>query len=65
MLTISNTMIEKGQYQIFAVDGSEVLNGNINGLTILDISTLKKGLYFVSVLDQKGQIVAVRKMVKE
>jgi hypothetical protein len=65
MLTISNTMIEKGQYQIFTVDGSEVLNGRINGTTILDIGTLNKGLYFVTVLDQKGQIVAVKKMVKE
>lgn len=65
MLTISNTMIEKGQYQIFTVDGSEVLNGRINGITILDIGTLNKGLYFVTVLDQKGQIVAVKKMVKE
>lgn len=64
-ITINASKNEKGQYQIFAIDGSEVLNGNINGLAVLDISTLNKGLYFVSVSNQKGQIIAVKKMVKD
>ncbi len=64
LMSFSQTI--KGKYQIFSVDGSMVLNGSISDLNInLDLSTLNKGLYFVSVLDQKGQIVAVKKMVKE
>lgn len=65
IITINTSNVEKAQYQVFAVDGSEVLNGRINNIAVLDISTINKGLYFVTVLNQKGQIVAVKKMVKE
>jgi hypothetical protein len=55
-----------GNYKVFAIDGSEVLNGNINGSnSSIEVSNIKKGLYFISILDQKGQLIAVKKMVKE
>lgn len=63
-LNISNA--PKGSYKVYALDGSLALSGFLNGSnTKLDISTINKGMYFVSILNQTGQVLAVKKLVKE
>lgn len=60
------TTLTKGSYQVYAIDGSEVLQGNINGFnTHIDLNNLKKGLYFITILDYHGQVLANKKIVKE
>jgi hypothetical protein len=56
----------KGTFSVFAIDGSEVLNGNISGTnTQIELAGIKKGLYFIGIHDSKGQVIAVNKLVKE
>jgi hypothetical protein len=56
----------KGSIIVYTIDGSEVLKGNINGFnTSVDLNNISKGLYFIAVIDQQGQIIANKKIVKE
>jgi hypothetical protein len=65
-ITLNFSTLTKGSYQVYAIDGSEVLQGNINGFnTNIDLNNLKKGLYFITISDYHGQVLANKKIVKE
>ncbi len=58
------TAIEKGIYQLQDLTGKQLLSGSITATRFsLDISTLSKGIYLLSVFD--GEQVAHKKIVKE
>ena len=52
------------KWNIFDIPGSKILSGTIENINKIDISTLKSGLYYLEVIDDKGRSV-VGKFVVE
>jgi hypothetical protein len=65
-IILNFSALTKGAYIVYAVDGSEVLQGIINGFnTSIELNNIKKGLYFITITNPQGQVVANKKIVKE
>lgn len=50
-------------YSVFSILGEELLSGNFNGQTTLDLTHLKKGIYFISMTS--NEILTTKKLLLE
>lgn len=56
--------LETAIFQVYDIIGKEVLNSSFSSSGSLDFSSLSPGIYTISILDEKGNLRATRKIEK-
>ncbi|MCK9320769.1 MAG: T9SS type A sorting domain-containing protein, partial [Bacteroidales bacterium] len=65
-ITITTKQLEGGILSLYDIMGKEILRRRINNdETILDINSLKAGIYILKVLDKENSIVGNKKIIKQ
>ena len=63
--TISHDLNKSLQIEMFTIDGKIVMTDNMsNNTKSISLNTLQAGIYFVRLLDGNGEVVSIKKVIK-
>ncbi len=68
IINIENKNLKADKIEIFNILGEKVYERIVEtsrGMSLLDISELSEGLYFLKILDKDGEILKIEKIIKE